>query len=188
MLNYARFNYIKTGSIWLPLTTVSEVPERYDLTRYGKQFRGDAPFVRVLEGRVHGRICYRHCRIVVTVLTNSAWQADPRSNTIGGDSLKMAYLSFTTGLGTQHFEIHQYALMAHLTALMALPDDVLHAFLLAIVEAQMDGAGRGYQEASEQYKQAFVDGRLKKRKVRGANILKVVIEDAQPESPYSATA
>lgn len=179
-----RFRFIQGGSMSLPLAPIIAVPERHDVTMYGQFFRGDSVhLVRRLEGRVHGNVCYRAYEIVITIQTNTAWRADPRFNPRDSSSAGLAiYLSYTTGLGTQHFEVRSYAMREHIHELTSLNDNALHAILVTLVKAQEVGAGYGYQKAEHEYREAFVEGRLKKRKVRGRDLYEVEIEPSVTEA------
>lgn len=173
----AQFQYIKGGSIHLPLSPICKLPDRHDVTMYGQFFRGDdVHLIRHLPGRVHGNICYRAYDVTLTVQTNTAWTADSRFNASGTGGTGI-YVTYRTGLGTQYFEVRSYALRAQIHALTALGDDALHAFLVSMVKAQVEGAGYGYQAAEHAYQEAFLDGRLKRRKVRGTNRYRVEVQE-----------
>lgn len=64
-----------------------------------------------------------------------------------------------------------------LHAALTLPPCVAHDMLNALFSAYENGYCDGYRQTSTEYKQAFVDGRLKKRKNRGESSYKVFIED-----------
>lgn len=70
-------------------------------------------------------------------------------------------------------------------ALASLDSDARFAVLHALRKQRTDGEKYGMRAAAGQYKQAFADGRLKKRKVRGRAEVKVWIE-AAPARPMLA--
>lgn len=172
--------YIKGGSPRLALRPIASVPERHDRSWKGVAYRGDEAIVRRLAGRIHNNVCYRHADIVLTLLENHAIRAALPDRKDGREPAQF-YVSYTTGLGTQHFEVGCYALQGQFRAIMGMPDDVAHGLVLSLVQAQLDGAGYGHAEAASTYTQAFVNGTLRKRKVRGGDRVKVWIEESSWE-------
>lgn len=172
--NYQPLRFIQSGTPFLPLQAVDAVPERYDVTRFGERFPGSSPLVRKLDGRIHGSVCYRAHRIVVTVLPNPAFAAS-RGFSATTDRAQLVFLSYTTGLGTQHFELRCTATHTRLPEVLSLSDDALHAVLFGMIHSMMEAARYGYQLAAREYRAAFADGRLKKSRARGQ--VRVWIDD-----------
>lgn len=182
----SRLQYIRSGSRYLALQPIAAIPERHTRTWMGKEHRGDDPVIRHLPGRIHNNICYRHCDIVLTMQENAALRTVVASPSLARESARF-YVTYTTGLGTQHFEVHCYALQGHFRAIMEMPDDLAHGLVLSIVQAQLEGAGFGYQEAQGAYTRAFVDGTLRKRKQRGTDKVKVWIVESNWEGRVRKT-
>lgn len=63
-----------------------------------------------------------------------------------------------------------------LDALLALDSDARYWFLNALYHAHADGRQDGAERASRAHREAFADGRLRKRKMRGCDSVKVWIE------------
>lgn len=61
-----------------------------------------------------------------------------------------------------------------------LPSDERYRLLWVIMDAHKDSARQAAEQTARRYEQAFVDGRLKKRKRRGSDRYKVWIESAPP--------
>lgn len=100
----------------------------------------------------------------------------------GDGRLSAAYLSVRHGAGREGWRIALHLYNA-LEALVAAGKE-REAFLLCwgLVEAIRTSAAAARHETRTEYAQAFVDGRLRKRKRRGQNIYKVWIEpDHRPE-------
>lgn len=57
-----------------------------------------------------------------------------------------------------------------------------YAILFALYESQDTAFSKGYNKAQDDYRTAFVEGRLKKRKVRGQMTTKVWIEPRAPKA------
>lgn len=64
-----------------------------------------------------------------------------------------------------------------LYAVEYLPNCVAHDLLTGLFNGYMTGHQRGVRETAKKYKTAFVEGRLKKRKVRGQEAYNVEIEE-----------
>jgi hypothetical protein len=67
---------------------------------------------------------------------------------------------------------------AMVAALIAMPEREQYALLYTIAKMAKNSHSQGADESAKRYKQAFVDGRLKKQKLRGVNAYKVRIEDS----------
>lgn len=182
----SQLQFIRSSS-HLSLVPIAAIPERNTRTWMGTEHRGDEPIVRHLPGRVHNNICYRAHDIVITMQENSSIRAVVSSPALSREHARF-YVSYTTGLGTQHFEVHCYALQGQIRAIMQMPEDMAHGIVLSIVKAQLEGAGYGYQEAEGKYTKAFVDGTLRKRKQRGSDRVKVWIVESNWEGRVRRTA
>lgn len=176
----SKLQYIRGGTRYLALQPVATIPERLTRTWMGTEYRGDDPVVRHLPGRVHNNICYRHVDLVLTMQENSALRAVLGTPSLAREAARF-FVTYTTGLGTQHFEVHCYALQGYFRSIMDMPEDMAHGLVLSLVQAQLEGAGYGYQEAQARYTQAFVEGTLRKRKQRGQDQVKVWIVESSWE-------
>ncbi|HEY1075663.1 MAG TPA: hypothetical protein VGE51_03160 [Fontimonas sp.] len=174
--NQLPLQYSKTGSRPLPLRQIACVPPRNDVSVYGKRFEGDAPQVRELPGRVHAGTSYRADDLRVEVQRNSAFQGSSNYNSVFAFDTERIYLTYRDDRGTRHFEVNCPALRAQVSAVLALDDDAAHAVLLCIVQAQLAAAAYGYQQARHDYERAYVDGRLRKKKLRGTDSYSIYIE------------
>lgn len=76
------------------------------------------------------------------------------------------------GLGDKALRIDK-ALVA---AVSGLDSDARYLALYALADLVRKEREAGYDAARKEYQQAFVDGKLKKRKVRGQNVFRVSIE------------
>jgi hypothetical protein len=84
------------------------------------------------------------------------------------------YLLVRHGGGEERFRLHD---TPNLTATLASLDTNARYWLLhAIYYSHSDGERDAQAKTAEEFRRAFVDGRLKKRKVRGQNCYKVTIE------------
>lgn len=174
--NHTPLLYSKAGARMLALQPIATLPPRNDVHVYGKTFSGDAPVVRTLAGRAHGAGNFRADDLQLTIQRNHAFRSSENYNSIFSFDAERIYLTHRAERGTQHFEVTCPALRAQIGAMMALNDDALHALLICIVQAQLGGAGYGYQHARRDYERAFVDGRLRKKKMRGTDSYAIHIE------------
>lgn len=176
--NHVPLLYNKAGARTLALQPIASLPPRNDVHVYGKSFAGDAPVVRTLSGRSHGATNFRADDLQLTIQRNSAFRGSENYNNIFSFDAERIYLSHRAERGTQHFEVTCPALRAQISAVMALNDDAAHAVLICIIQAQLGGAGYGYQHARRDYERAYVDGRLRKKKMRGTDSYSIYIEAA----------
>ncbi len=175
-VNQVPMQYSKAGSRSLALQQIASVPPRNDVRVYGKTFAGDEPVVRILAGRVHGSTSYRADDLQVSIQRNSAFQGSENYNSTFSFETGRVYLTYRDDRGTRHFEVVCGALRAQIGAIMALDDSAAHAVLICIIQAQLGGAGYGYQHARHDYERAYVDGRLRKKTVRGTDSYSIYIE------------
>ncbi len=174
--NNVPLQYSKSGSRALALQQIASVPPRNDVRVYGKTFAGDEPVVRELIGRVHGATSYRSDDLRVSIQRNSAFKGSGSYNSVFSFDIERVYITYRDDRGTRHFEVSCSALRAQIGAIMALNDDAAHAVLICIVQAQLGGAGYGYQNARHDYERAYADGRLRKKKLRGTDSYSIYIE------------
>ncbi len=174
--NQVPMQYSKTGSRSLALQQIASVPSRNDVRVYGKTFAGDEPVIRELAGCVHGAASYRSDDLMVSIQRNSAFQGSENYNSTFSFEVERIYLTYRDDRGIRHFEVRCPALRAQVGPIMALDDRSAHAELFFFVLAQLGGAGYGYQHARQDYERAYVDGRLRKKKVRGTDSYSIFIE------------
>ncbi len=174
--NKLPLQYSKSGSRALALQQIADVPPRNDVRVYGKTFAGDEPVVRELVGRIHGSTSYRSDDLRVSIQRNSAFQGSDNYNSVFSFDVERVYITYRDDRGMRHFEVSCNALRAQIGAIMALDDNAAHAVLICIVQAQLGGAGYGYLNARHDYERAYIDGRLRKKKVRGTDSYSIFIE------------
>lgn len=174
--NHAPLRYNRAGARTLALQPINVLPSRNDVHVYGKSFPGDQPLIRKLAGRAHGAANFRADDLQLSIQRNSAFRGSENYNSIFSFDAERIYLTHHAERGTQHFEVSCPALREQIAAVMALNDDAAHAVLICIIQAQLGGAGYGYQHARRDYERAFADGRLRKKKLRGTDSYSIHIE------------
>jgi hypothetical protein len=75
-----------------------------------------------------------------------------------------------------------------INAIDSLPSDDRYRVLHTLYEMYHDGHRQGYATAEQRYRRAFVDGRLRKRKVSGRDAVKVWIETSPRRTDRSVFA
>lgn len=151
---HAPLKFPRFVSAGLGLQPMERVPARNDVRFRDREYAGDAPLVRELAGRTHDGACYRSRGVIVSVQTNSQLLRDIRYNPTHHWGDRKIYITYSNALGVQHFQVIDRALQAQMYSLLALDDDAVHAILVAMVEAQLSGAGYGYQLAASERQQA----------------------------------
>lgn len=86
------------------------------------------------------------------------------------------YLKMHHGGGTFFYDAGNHLLKSRIDQLRYLPDAELFTILFSIWKSQTEGMIAGAELAANKYQKAFVDGKLKKRKHRNSNSVKVWIE------------
>lgn len=97
-------------------------------------------------------------------------------------SEKDILIASVSGLGLRWFLLDQLSMYtSFVTAMKLLDNDAMWDFIKAIVGSWEQGRTMGASRTAREYQQAFVDGRLKKRKLRGDSRYKIWIESPKPE-------
>lgn len=78
------------------------------------------------------------------------------------------------GAGDEHWDLTWDARI--IDGLGTMDSDDRFRLLWVLMDANRDGERRGYAKAATEYREAFADGRLRKRKVRGQAAVKVWVE------------
>ena len=86
------------------------------------------------------------------------------------------YLRVKHGAGEEQWQIDSCS-AAVVEALSKLESNDRYFILFAIMRAHQSSKQNATDITALRYKEAFVEGRLKKRKLRGQNLVKVWIED-----------
>lgn len=86
------------------------------------------------------------------------------------------YMRMRHGGGTEYYAMDCHLLELHVDSILALDDRTLYAMLYFAWDVRDKAITYGAERASDCFRQAFVEGRLKRRKIPGQNRFKVWIE------------
>ncbi|MEQ9152847.1 MAG: hypothetical protein RLO06_15325 [Parvibaculum sp.] len=129
-----------------------------------------------LDGPVVGNTTYASFRVTLFVLREGA--PKPR-RTRPGSYLPDIYCRFEHGAGAELYRLDSLILQSTIDALLELPRPVLFGVFHTIWFAQREAEAAGYRRGADRYSQAFVSGRLRKRKNESTGGYRVWIEEGR---------
>lgn len=153
------------------LRTLEAIPE--PRTEFYLRHSAPAHEIRNLPGLVINGVTYESHHITLYVA-----RPGEMKNPAAPDSLYdlKIYVRMRHGGGTFFYEIDSHLVRSVIDSWLALDDAALYAMLYSFIDINDESRTTGAHLASHRLKKAFVEGRLKKRKQRGANSYEVWVE------------
>jgi len=138
---------------------------------------GGAIEKRHLPGRISNHIDYRSHSLTIYIQPKGKLKdgMTARDGTREEASANY-YVRMEHGGGTEDYEIKGYMLIDIMPALLALDDDTLYALMYEYWDAVKYGLSIGAETKGRELFEAFAEGRVKKRKLRGREAYQVTVE------------
>lgn len=129
---------------------------------------------RYIPGMVYCGVDYTSHRITIYVARDGKMKEGHKRTP--SDSGCSVYFKMHHGGGIELYQVRKHIAEACIDEWLKLPDVALYAVFMALYDAAQEARTTGAHLASHRLKKAFVEGRLKKRKQRGANAYEVWVE------------